>query len=259
MSTTLAQAQRMGAPRAIALCQCFNGALEFQAGNWIEAESVLRESVKLYHEIGTASGEALALQRLGTLLTARGRLDEAMVLFEDGVIVAERASMRAHCLTRLYASMTQNRLTAGEIDAAEHYLALGLAMSERHGHCATCQALLYPVAVSLHIVQGTLSLADDFCQQLEDAARKYQSRAWVAMAHQARGELATAQNDLETALTHYEEASLAFKATGNEYESALCLTAMAEIRRKRKSPGDAKIARSEAAEAGLILERLNAG
>src|SRR3970040_821714 len=122
VSTTLAQAQRMGAPRAVALCQCFNGALEFQAGRWIEAELVLRESVKLYREIGTASGEALALQRLGTLLTARGQLDEAMILFEEGVIAAERAIMRAHCLTRLYASMTRNRLMADEVDAADHYL-----------------------------------------------------------------------------------------------------------------------------------------
>jgi tetratricopeptide (TPR) repeat protein len=258
VSTTLAQAQRMGAPRAVALCQCFNGALEFQVGHWIEAESVLRESVKLYHEIGTASGEALALQRLGTLLTARGQLDEAMVLFDEGVVVAERAVMRAHCLTRLYASMTRNRLTAGEIEAADHYLALGLAMSERHGHCATCHALLYPAAISVHIARGALSSAEGFCRQLEDAAREYQSRAWVAMARQARGELANAQNDFGTALACYEEAVRAFKATGNEYESARCLTAMAEIRRLRKSPGDAKIARSDAAEAGLILERLNA-
>jgi tetratricopeptide (TPR) repeat protein len=246
----------MGAPRAVALCQCFNGALEFQAGHWIEAESVLRESVRLYREIGTASGEALALQRLGALLTARGQLDEAMVLFEEGAIAAERASLRAHCLTRLYASMTRNRLMAGEVEAANHYLALGLAMSERHGHCATCHALLFPAAVSVHIAQGALSIAEDFCKQLEDAAGEYQSRAWVAMARQARGELANAQNDLETALSCYKEASLAFKATGNEYESARCLKAMAQIRRKRKSPGDTKIAKHEAAEAGLILERL---
>ena len=258
MSTTLAQAERMGASRAIALCQCFNGALEFQAGHWVEAESVLRESVRLYHEIGTASGEALALQRLGTLLTARGRLAEAMDLFEEGVIAAERASMRAHCLTRLYASITRNRLIANEIAAADHYLALGLATSERHGHCATCHALLYPAAVSVHIAKGELALAENFGRQLEDAAREYQSRAWVAMARQARGELAAAHNNFETALACYEEASQAFRATGNEYESARCLAAMAEIRRKRKSPGDAKIAKSEAAEAGLILERLNA-
>ena len=47
MDTTLAQARRMGAPRAIALCQCFNGALEYQAGHWREAEAALRESIRL--------------------------------------------------------------------------------------------------------------------------------------------------------------------------------------------------------------------
>lgn len=249
----------MGAPRAVALCQCFNGALEFQAGHWLEAESVLRDSVRLYHELGAASGEALGLQRLGVLLTARGQLDEGMSALEEGVTVAERAIMRAHCLTRLYASMTRNRLIAGEIDAANHYLELGLSMSERHGHCATCHALLYPAAVSVHIARGELSLAEAFCRQLEQASSKYQSRTWVAMARQSRGELAAAQNNLEMALACYEEASQAFKAIGNQYEAARCLSAMAEIRRERKLPGDAKIAKSEASEAGLILERLNTG
>lgn len=249
----------MRAPRAIALCQCFNGALEFQSGHWVAAESALRESVKLYRELGAASGEALALQRLGTLLTARGNFEDAMTVFEEGTIVAERATMRAHCLTRLYASMTRNRIMAGEIDAADHYLALGLAMSERHGHCATCHALLYPAAVSLHIARGVLSSAEGFCHQLEEAAQKYGSQTWIAMARQARGELAYAQNDLETALKSYEEASQVFKAGGDEYEAARCLAAMAEIRRKRKSPGDVKLAKSEETEAAEILEQLNAG
>src|SRR5512147_705148 len=219
----------MSAPRAIALCQCFNGALEFQTGHWTESEAMLRESVKLYREISAASGEALALQRLGTLLTARGQLEEAMRVFEEGVVVAERAGMRAHCLTRLYASMTRNRLLAGEIDSAGHYLTLGLAMSERHGHCATCYALLYPAAVSVYIAKGAFSPAEDFCRQLEQAAGEYQSRAWIAMARQSRGELAQAQLDLDTALACYEEASRAFQEIDNEYETARCLTAMSEI------------------------------
>lgn len=249
----------MGAPRAVALCQCFNGALEFQAGHWKEAEAVLRESIKMYRELGAASGEAVALQRLGVLLTARGQLDEAMTVLEDGVIVAERAIMRAHCLTRLYASMTRNRLMAGEIEAANHYLELGLSLSERHGHCATCHALLYPAAVSVHLARGALSSAEEFCQQLEGAAQRYGSQAWIAMARQARGELSHAQNDLEAALKFYEEASRAFRASGNEYETARCLEAMAEIRRRRKSPGDVKMAKSEEMEAAGILERLREG
>lgn len=246
----------MGAPRAIALCQCFNGALEFQAGHWTEAEAVLRESLRLYRELGAASGEALALQRLGTLLTARGRLDEAIALLEEGVIVSGRASMRAHCLTRLYASMTRNRLIAGEIKAAAHYLTLGLAMSERHGHCATCHALLYPAAVSVQIAQGNFSQAEDSCQRLEKAAQAYQSQAWLAMARQARGELAAAQRDFESAMICYDQARDAFKATGNQYEAAHCLMAMAKIRRKRKAPEDVARAKAEEIEARLMLEGL---
>ena len=70
MTTTLAQAQRMGAGGAIALCHCFAGALEFQAGHWSTAEDALCKSIQLYREIGAASGEALACQRLGVLQTA---------------------------------------------------------------------------------------------------------------------------------------------------------------------------------------------
>jgi tetratricopeptide (TPR) repeat protein len=205
-----------------------------------------------------ASGEALALLRLGTILTARGRLDDALTLFEEGVIVAERATMRAHCLTRLYASMTRNRLEAADVEAADHYLTLGLAMSERHGHCVTCHALLYPAAVSVRIAQDRHESADEFCRRLEGAAREYQSRAWIAMARQSRAELAKAQDDLTLALTSYEEAGQAFKAIGNEYEAARCLTEMSGIRRRRRLPGDVERAGDEAAEAGSILERLQA-
>src|SRR5262245_1753350 len=109
----------MSAPRAIALCQCFNGALEYQAGHWQEAETALEESIRLYRQIGAASGEALACQRLGVLQTAGGRLDEALAVLEEGVVAAERALMRAHCLTRLYAAMARNRLAADDREAAE--------------------------------------------------------------------------------------------------------------------------------------------
>ncbi len=233
----------MRAPRAIALCQCFNGALEFQAGHWAEAEAALRESIALYRELGAASGEALAWQRMGVLQTARGQLDEAMAAFEEGLAAAERATMRAHCLTRLYASMTRNRLLAGDSAAARQCLALGLAMGERHGNCATCDALLLPVAVSVWVAQGDLAAAEASCQQLEQAAQQYASRAWVAMARQSRGELAAAQGDLECALACYAEAHAAYTAAGNTYEATRCMVAAAALQSARGTPGDAAATR----------------
>jgi tetratricopeptide (TPR) repeat protein len=223
----------MQAPRAIALCQCFNGALEFQAGNWARAEESLRESIALYHEIGAASGEALARQRLGVVLTARGLFDEALAVLEEGALVAERAVMRAHCLARLYATMAHNRLEAGELAAAGEVLHEGLAMSQRHGNCTTCDALLLPVAVRVHTEQGTLEKAAGFCGELEEAAGRYGSQTWLAMSRQAHGILAAARGDDGEALRVLGEAITGFREAGFDYEAARCLAAAAEVHRRR--------------------------
>jgi len=256
VSTTHAQARRMGAPRAIALCQCFNGALEFQAGHWADAEAALRESIQLYREIGAASGEALACQRLGVLQTARGQLAEGLATLEEGVVAAERALMRAHCLTRLYAALARNRIAAGDLAAADQVLELGLVMSERHGHCTTCDALLLPAAVSVRVAQRDLEAAEDFCRKLDAAAAEYASRTWVAMARQARGELTAAQGDLDAALRYYTEAHAAYAAASNAYEAARCLAAAAELRRVRRAPGDIETACAEQAEVQRAFELL---
>jgi tetratricopeptide (TPR) repeat protein len=248
----------MGAPRAIALCQCFNGALQFQAGYWHAAETSLHESIQLYRELGAASGEALSWQRLGVLQTARGELDAAMNSFSEGMIAAEGAVMRAHCQARLCASMTRNRLHAGDLPAAEQALALGLEMSKRHGNCATCDALLLPVAISLYLAQDEMTQAEEFCRQLEDAAAQYASRIWVAMARQSRAEVVAAQNKLEEALGHYEEAHQAFKSAEFDYEAARCLLAMAELRTSRSTPHDDRLATSIRNQAQAVFERLGA-
>jgi len=248
----------MGAPRAIALCQCFYGALEYQAGHWDEAESALNESIKLYQSLGAASGEALSWQRLGVLQTARGQLAAAMRSFVEGIVAAERAIMRAHCQARLYASMTRNRLIAEDLQAADEYLSMGLEMIERHGNCATCDALLLPVAVSLRVVQGDCQRAELFCQQLENAAELYTSSIWVAMARQSRGELLAARDQPEEALEKYAEAYTAYKEAGYDYEAARCLAAMADLLANRHTDQDDKVAVNIRRQAQELLEQLGA-
>jgi predicted negative regulator of RcsB-dependent stress response len=252
VQTTLEQARRMGAARAIALCQCFGGALEFQAGYWAEAERELRDSIRLYRDIGAASGEALACQRLGVLQTARGQLAEAMATFTEGIGAAERALMRAHCLARLYAAMTRNRLLAGDLEAADHHLTLGLEMGQRHGNCTTCDSLLLPAAVSVRIAQRDFAAAEDFCRRLEEAAQKYGSRLWLAMARQSRGELLAALENFDEALACYTDAQADYSAADHDYEAARCLQAIADTLNARCAPGDAERA-SAAQTAGQHL------
>ncbi|GAB4579521.1 MAG: hypothetical protein Fur0022_22590 [Anaerolineales bacterium] len=231
MDTTLSQARRMNTPRAIAFCQCFNGALEFQAGNWDDAETALRESIRLNAEIGAASGEAFARQRLGVVLTTRGQLEEGKAVLEEGAAVAERAIMRAHCLTRIYATLARNRLAAGDVQAADSALALGLTMSERHGHCSTCNALLLPAAVSVRLAQNDIEGAAAFSSQLDAAAEEYASHMWRGMARQSRGELFAANGKFQKAEAFYREAHQDFLEAGNQYEAARCLEAISELER----------------------------
>jgi len=258
VDTTLAQAQRMNAPRAIALCQCFNGALEFQAGNWEQAEKALHQSIELYRSIGAASGEALACQRLGVLQTAQGQLEGGWVTLEEGAVVAERAVMRAHCLTRIYAAMARNRLEADDVKAADQALAAGLAMSDRHGHCATCNALLLPVAVSVCLAQENVAAAETFCHQLEEAAQEYGSRTWLALAERAKAEVAAAHEDMTAAIAYYRDAHKKFGAANYAYEAARCLSRMADLYRWRSHKGDQAKAEAARSEAQQIFRQLGA-
>ena len=229
MGTTLQQARRMGAPRAIALCQSFNGALEFQARRWSEAEEALRESIQLFRQIGAADGEALSCQRLGILQTEQGQLEEALSTLEDGVVAAKHAKLRAHIQGRLYAAIARNRLLAGDLSAAEHALSLGQAVTESHGHCPLCESLLLPVAVSVRIAQGDLTAAEEYCHQLDEATTRYGSHTWVALAAKARGELAAAWGDIKAAKTFYTEAQAGFRNAKNEYAAAQCGQALAKL------------------------------
>jgi tetratricopeptide (TPR) repeat protein len=227
VSATHQQAVRMGAPRAIALCRSFGGFLRFQLGDWAQAENELREAIALYRETGSASGEALSLQKLGVLLTARGEIEEGMASLEEGISAAERATMRSHCLTRLYASMARNRLAAGEPRAAEELILVGEETARRHGHCLTCNALLLPEAVRVRISVGRVELADREAGELEEIAGRFGSSAWSAMARHARARVLAAREDWEPASRHFAEARRAFQDIHARYEAARCLLGQA--------------------------------
>ena len=248
----------MGAWRAVALCCCFGGFLQYQLGNWQRAETELREAVALYRDIGSASGEALSLPRLGVLLTARGLLDDAMTAFDAGIFAAERAVMRSHCLTRLYASMARNRLAASDIPAAVQHLQAGNTTALRHGHCVTCDALLLPEAVRVALALGDVAAADLQAQHLEATARRFGSHAWQAMACQARGRVLTASHQPELAYQAFREAYHAFSATNIVYEAARCLLGQAHALQACADAAQAAEATALQAQATAIFTSLGA-
>lgn len=248
----------MSAPRAMALCRCFAGALEFQTGNWDEARAALDEAIRLYREVGSASGESLSLQRLGVLLTARGDLEAGRQALDDGIVVAERAAMRSHCLTRLHAAMTRNRLAASDLDGARASLEAGLVTAQRHGHCVTCNALLLPEAVRVEVVSGNLDEAEAHAEALDAIAGKFDSRAWTAMAAHARARVLAARHSDGEAFDAFERACRAFLDVDQTYEAARCLAGQAMLERERGGLEAERRAKTLEAEARRAFEAVRA-
>jgi tetratricopeptide (TPR) repeat protein len=254
---TLEQARRMNAPRAVALCESFAGTLDFQRGEWDHAEEQLRRAIDRFRQVRSASGEALSLQRLAVLLTARGELEAARGLLDEGLVVGSRAAMRSHCLTRLHASLARNRLAADDKAAAQASLQEGLAEAARHGRCATCSALLLPEAVRVELAFGDVRQAEVYAKSLEDVAERFGSRAWTAMAAQARGRVLAARSHVERAFDAFESARSAFEALGTPYEAARCLAAQSRLFAPAKGKASARAAALEDA-ARRALEALGA-
>ena len=220
---TRCAAERMEAPRAIALCECFQGALDFQKGRWSDAEKDLRQAVERYRSLDSGAGESVALQRLGVLLTATGRLEEGMEVLGDGMHISERSTMRSHLMTRLEASAVRNRLAAGDLDAAISWLRRGEETIERHGQCSTCRSLLLPEAVRARIAVGDLEGAESDCRTLEKTAEEYGSQLWTATAMHARGRVQAARGEWSRARETFREAGALYARIGDDYSAARCL------------------------------------
>lgn len=254
---TLDQGRRMNAPRAMALCESFAGTLDFQGGDWNAAEAQLRQAIERFRQVGSACGEALSLQRLAVLLTAKGAIDDARALLDEAIVVGSRAAMRSHCLTRIHASLTRNRLAANDDEGARASLEEGLAEAARHGHCATCNALLLPEAVRVELARGDVRQAERYAERLEDVAGRFGSRTWRAMAEHARGRVLAARGAVEEALSAFERAREGYDEVGFPYEAARCSLAQSRLLETKRGKPPAK-AKELADAAGRLFAALGA-
>jgi predicted negative regulator of RcsB-dependent stress response len=211
------RARHRDAAAAIAEGRHGEGVAALAAGDLDLAEAALRDALERHRAIGSAIGEALARERLACLLTVRGRLDEALALVDLGIVVAERARLRRHALTRLHAMEARNRLAAGALYGAEDAAREASETAVRHGECAACDAAFRPEAVRVALARGRLGDADAEATQLEGIARQRGGRVLVATARFSRARVLAAhgrRDDALAALAHAGRASWA-PATGS--------------------------------------------
>ena len=233
LAAALAERARMrGALDALATARSGEGVAALAEGQLDLAEAALRDALAGHRAAGSALGEALALERLAALLAMRGRLDEALDAVDEGVVVAERASLRRHALTRLHATEARIRLAGGALRAADDAVREASEAAARHGECTACDAAFRPETVRVLLARGHVDEASVEAAQLEEIARQRGGvpvpggggRVGVleAIAATSRARVLAAQGRRDEALALLARARAAFSAAGHRYEAARC-------------------------------------
>jgi tetratricopeptide (TPR) repeat protein len=182
------------------------------------------------------------MQRLAVVETGLGRYQDAHDRLAAALALARSSDdplVLSHSPTRLFTSLTENRLRAGDLAGAAQSLAEGYAaqravLADGFGECATCEVLLYPAAVAVHLARGERQEAERAGAEAERAATWFHSRVWRATARYLRGLLAEAGGEPNSAAPCFEEAAAHFREAGQPYELARCLEALS--RRARPPP-----------------------
>jgi DNA-binding SARP family transcriptional activator len=218
------------APDSVAAGRYGEGTVALAAGHLEAAELALQGARAAFAAQGIALGEALCLERLGTLLTLSGRTAEAAALLSQGVVVAERAGLRRHALTRLHAAEIRNRLAAGLVGAADDAAREASESAARHGECVACDAAFRPEAVRVHLASGRADDAEAEVAALEDIARERKRRGLAAVARLARARVLAARGRVDEALVALAQARAGFLAGGLRYQAARAVRLEARLR-----------------------------
>jgi tetratricopeptide (TPR) repeat protein len=217
------RARVRGAAGSVAASRLGLGAAALAGGQYEVAEAHLREALEGFRAQASALGEALARERLGALLTLRGRGDEALGLLAEGVVVAERATLRRHALVKLHATETRNRLAAGAVYGAEDALRTASETAARHGECAVCDATFRPEAVRVALARGRLEEAEAEASALAAIARARGGRGLFATARLAQARVLAARGRSAEAAAAFAEARADFASAGLRTDAARCL------------------------------------
>jgi ATP/maltotriose-dependent transcriptional regulator MalT len=176
----------------------------------------------------------LGLQRLALLDTSAGQLDRGQRLVSEAFEVARAstsAQVRLHSFSRMNATLALNRFLAGDLDAARSAVTAASVVMEEAGECITCDSLIHPVAVPIHLAAGDVSAARHALRKTEATASSFRGHSRTATANHAAGLVLAAEGRWQEAERRLHQAAATFERLGQPYERARSDVALAAVRR----------------------------
>jgi len=172
MQEVAAEADRLGDLRCVAICQYALGTIHLWQGDTATALKQLEESLVLHDKVGSPAGMAYALARRAVLHTLANAIELGWQSVQQGIEQAQRASIRNHCLQRLYGVGIWNRLQAGDTGQVAGLVAQSEALLEANGPCTACSLDLYPWLALYYLEGGDIERGARCAERLEQLAAK---------------------------------------------------------------------------------------
>jgi tetratricopeptide (TPR) repeat protein len=254
---TLQEAERAGAPRALALCHYYLGTMAYFRGRFPTAIRRLTTAISLYDQVGSPSGEAMCRLVRGVTMTALGQLDEGHDDLQLGLAAAEHGTMSGHAMIRLYAGLGRNRIDANDAAGARYYADAGLALTQEPSTCI-CYASFHPVAAVAYGLTGEQERAAELGDIALANARDFGSPAFLCMAQQANGMVHALTGSWDQAFAALDEAQDLAERHNLPYERCRTLLLRSFVHMRRHKPRDLAAATRLTAEASPGLARLGA-
>lgn len=170
MQEVATEAGRLGDLRCVAICQYALGTIHLWQGDTANALTQLDASLVLHDKVGSPAGMAYALARRAVLHTMGNAIDLGWQSVQQGIEQAQCASIRDHCLQRLYGVGIWNRLQANDAERVTDLVSRGEALLEANGPCTACSLDLYPWLALYYLEQDEVDRATGCAERLEQLA-----------------------------------------------------------------------------------------
>jgi DNA-binding SARP family transcriptional activator len=212
-----ANAVRSGARRAQIFAATLLGEIALVTGLTDEADTRLREAVRLSREIGAVTAEALSSLRLGEAAHARGEVSEGDTLLADALVISRWSPMSGHLLPLGYAALLRwsddPELASRRLEDAEAYL------RSEELVCAYC-GMAFRVAAAVTCARAEQpEQAAVFLSEAEGTVRMWRGGPWPAALDEARAELALAAGDQTEGRARLRAAGDAFAHEGRRLDT----------------------------------------